>query len=83
MMTPQDKIIIDGNLAIKNNEIFKNMMLKRPSLFIRTEFSDKILQAWTSYENVYQCRRGRWLAESISRYRNIKTICTCLYPSYI
>lgn len=39
-----DKIIIDGNQAIKNNEIFKNMTLKRPSLFIRTEFSNKILK---------------------------------------
>ena len=39
-----DKIIIDGNHAIKNNEIYKSMILKRPSLFIRTEFSNKILE---------------------------------------
>ena len=39
-----DKIIIDGNHAIKNNEIYKSMTLKRPSLFIRTEFSNKILE---------------------------------------
>ena len=38
-----DNIFIEGNKNIKSNEIHKNMKLKRPSFFIRTVFSKKLL----------------------------------------
>ena len=37
-----DNIIIIGNNNIPKHELYKNMRLKKPSLFMRNEFSNKI-----------------------------------------